>query len=280
MNVTTVSPLVVTVNVEIESQDAAVAGGAGLYGRYSYGRYGAREGIWRLLGALDTEGVTATFFVDGDDAGRHPQMVEEIVKGGHEIAQLGPPEIEVETDRNIIAQRIGSARETLARVVGRPVTGWRAAQGLLSEEALPVLAELGFDYDSSLQDDDHPYIFQEAGGRALVELPSFRFLTDTTYFHARRTDATVRKAWAEEFTAMHAEGSYIMLSVHTRGDFGSGRALRTRMVQDWLHRALATPGMELSTCAQLSARTQATPNTPEPFPKLVTFAQDMASGDA
>jgi peptidoglycan-N-acetylglucosamine deacetylase len=277
MNEQLVRPLIMTVNVEVESQDAAVAGGAGLFGRYSFGRYGAREGVWRLLNAMAEEKVQATFFVDGADADRHPHLVEAIMEGGHEIAQLGPPGIENVNNRAVLADRIGTDRERLSRVAGQPVTGWRAAQSLMSEETLPVLAELGFDYDSSFQDDDHPYLFQEGDTASLVELPSFRFLTDTTYFHARRTDASVRKAWREEFQAMHAEGSYIMLTAHSRGDFGCGRALRTRLVQDWLHMAVTTPGVEVLTCGSLATRTREICQSAEPFPRLDTFAQDMIS---
>lgn len=277
MNEQLVRPLIVTVNVEVESQDAAVAGGAGLFGRYSFGRYGAREGVWRLLNAMAEEKVQATFFVDGADAGRHPHIVEAIMEGGHEVAQLGPPGIEDVNDHAALAERIGSDRETLSRITGKPVTGWRAAQGLMSEETLPVLAELGFDYDSSFQDDDHPYLFQEGEAASLVELPNFRFLTDTTYFHARRSDAHVRKAWEEEFRAMHAEDSYIMLTAHSRGDFGCGRALRTRLVQDWLHMAVTTPGVQMITCGNLATRIRETCHSAEPFPRLDTFDQDMVS---
>lgn len=275
MQIHPASPLVITVNVDIESQDAAIAGGAGLYGRFSFGRYGAREGVWRLLDALAAEAMPATFFVDGEDAGRHPAVVAAICDAGHEIALLGSPGLEDVNDPARLAAWIGQARDALEQAAGRKVSGWRAGQGVLSEETLPVLAELGFDYDSSQLDDDHPYLFGTPGGASLVEIPGFRFLSDTTYFHARRTDATVCKAWAEELVALRAAGSLILMTVHSRGDFGCGRALRARMFHDWLHRARTTPGVEVMTCATLSARTRAAGLTPEPFPRLDVFAADM-----
>jgi peptidoglycan/xylan/chitin deacetylase (PgdA/CDA1 family) len=272
----TANPLVVTVNVEVESHDALVAGGAGLFGRYSYGRYGAREGVWRLLDTFKAEGVEATFFVDADDAERHPHIVEAILAEGHEVAHLGPPDIEAITDEAVLRQKLTASRDKLAKIAGRPVLGWRAAAGTLSVPTLPLLAELGYLYDSSFQDDDQPYLFGEAGGPVLVELPTFKYLTDGTFFHVRRTDETVRKTWAEEFVAMHAEGSYIALTISTRGDFGSGRALRTRIVGEWIGRAARTPGIEMTRCDRLAERCKAAGAKPEPFPWLEEFERDNA----
>ena len=78
-------PLVVSVNVDIETLDSERAGEAGLYGRYSYGRYGAREGFWRLSEVLKASAVKATFFLDPADARRNPEIVEAISADGHEI---------------------------------------------------------------------------------------------------------------------------------------------------------------------------------------------------
>lgn len=269
-------PVVVTVNVEVESHDALAAGGAGLFGRYSYGRYGAREGVWRLLDTFAAQGVAATFFVDADDAARHPHLVEAVLAGGHEVAQLGPPDIENEQDRSKLYDCLASSREALAALAGRPVVGWRAATGVMTEATLPLLAELGFLYDSSFQDDDAPYLFGEESGPALLELPTFKYLTDTTFYTARRTDETVRKAWAEEFVAIYAEAGYMALTVNARGDFGSGRALRTRIVGDWIARAARQPGVVIQRCDRLAESSKASGLRPEPFPTLENFAQDAA----
>jgi hypothetical protein len=268
-------PVVVTVNVEVESHDMALAEGAGLFGRYSYGRYGAREGVWRLLNVFATEGIKATFFVDADDAERHSHLVEAIMGGGHEVAQLGPIDISDENDPAVLRRRLVETRDRLAAVTGCEIKGWRAAQGVMSEQTLPQLAQIGLLYESSFQDDDHPYIFGENGSR-LVELPSFRYLTDTIFFNARQTDATVATAWSEEFAAMHAEGSYVMLTVNTRGDFGCGRAPRAAMVGDWISRVRRAPDIGFLRCDSLAAAIVDSASPQEPFPTLVEFAQDAA----
>src|SRR5699024_4029188 len=82
-------PVAVTINVDIEWGHINAAGAAGIFGKYGYGRYGMREGFWRLLDMLRVESVPATFFVASDDAERHPGVVAEILSAGHEVAALG-----------------------------------------------------------------------------------------------------------------------------------------------------------------------------------------------
>ncbi|WP_375460254.1 polysaccharide deacetylase family protein [uncultured Enterovirga sp.] len=267
---------VLTVNVEVESHDALVAGGAGLFGRYSYGRYGAREGVWRLLDTFAALQVPATFFVDADDALSHPHIIEAILAGSHEVAQLGPPDLEAETDRSRLRDRLATSRDALARIAGRPVAGWRAPAGIMTEPTLPILAELGFLYDSSFQDDDAPYLFGEEDGPTLMEVPTFKYLSDMAFYTARRNDETVRTAWGEEFAAIYAEGTgYAALTVNARGDFGSGRALRTRLVGEWIGRAKQYAGVTITRCDHLAEQRRASLRA-EPFPRLESFAQDAA----
>jgi hypothetical protein len=119
------------------------------------------------------------------------------------------------------------------------------------------LCESGYLYD-------HPYIFQN-NGNILVELPAFKFLTDTTFYSARRTDETVRKAWGEELAAMPIENSYIALTISARGDFGSGRSPRTKIVGDWINRSKRTPSIHISRCDQLAADRKVAGGAVEPL---------------
>jgi hypothetical protein len=174
----------------------------------------------------------------------------------------------------VLRERLGSTRQTLASVMGVPPKGWRAAAGVMTAETLPLLAELGFAYDSSFQDDDHPYLFANPGGTRLAELPTFKYLTDTTFYSVRQPDATVRTAWFEELRAMYDERSYLALTVSSRGDIGSGRALRARIVRDWIHHAAAMPGVNFLSCREL-VELKARDLTAEPFPFLEEFDGDL-----
>ena len=67
---------------------------------------------------------------------------------------------------------------TLTRITGRAPRGFRAPHGRLTERTLPHLAELGYRYDASFQDDDHPYRLDKEGGRGMIEVPHAEILID------------------------------------------------------------------------------------------------------
>lgn len=242
------TPLVVSVNVDVESLDADRAGEAGLFGRFSYGRYGAREGIWRLLEVFRIEGVNVTFFVAPEDAARHPRLIEAIVEGGHELSVYGQA---MDAGAPVAAGRIKAEREQFAKDVGVEPQGWRSVDGLLTRDTLRHLASAGYVYDSSAMDDDWPYLMQD-GKLRLMELPIMEYLRDATFYAGHHTHRRVRKVWFEELAATYAEGGYVPLVLHSRGDHGSGRADRARIVSDFLNHAARLPGVSIMRCDQLA----------------------------
>src|SRR3954470_24188584 len=58
-------------------------------GILSQGTYGAKVAVPLILELLAAKGVTATFFISGRVAERHPACVEAIVSAGHEVAHHG-----------------------------------------------------------------------------------------------------------------------------------------------------------------------------------------------
>jgi len=140
----------------------------------------------RVLDLLDRRGTKATCFVLGWVAERHPQLVQEIDRRGHEVACHGyshrliynqtPAEFIDETRR---------AKGALEQIVGRPVRGYRAASYSITRRslwALDVLVDAGFEYDSSIFPVRHdrygipgaprfPHVIERADGRSIVEFP-------------------------------------------------------------------------------------------------------------
>lgn len=107
--------------------------------------------LLELLSELD---ATATFFVLGEVARRHPRRVRELTAAGHEVACHGFLHWRADA-RSVreFARDVGQARELLEQVTGRPVRGFRAPEWSLRHLGNPrlrVVAELGFEYDSSL----------------------------------------------------------------------------------------------------------------------------------
>ncbi len=260
-------PVMVGINVDIDVLDAANAGDAGLFGRYSYGRYGAREGVWNLLHALEDNGVKATFFAVPEDMDRHPRVLSAILDGGHELAvrglvrrQAGEPEC---------LDRLSADRDAITRIAGASPVGWRALNGLVTQSTLPALAAAGYRYDSSAQDDDTPYVMASPDGVALVELPVFDYLTDSLFFAQRHSDARAAKAWREEADAQYCAGGYVNLTLHTRGDSGSGRPPRARRVGEFLRELGRRPGVAFYRAGDLAAAWRAAHPSSEPYPSMV-----------
>jgi polysaccharide deacetylase family protein (PEP-CTERM system associated) len=144
------------------------------------------ENTRRVLELLDRHDTKATCFVLGWVAERHPDLVREIDRGGHEVAchgyshrliyQQKPAEFAEETRR---------AKDVLEQTVGHPVRGYRAASYSITRRslwALDTLIQLGFDYDSSIFPVRHdrygipgaprfPHAIERADGRSIVEFP-------------------------------------------------------------------------------------------------------------
>ncbi|CAM3855945.1 polysaccharide deacetylase family protein [Bordetella tumulicola] len=257
-------PVVIGVNVDTESLDAANAGKGGLFGRHSYGRYGAREGVWRMLDEFSHAGVHVTFFMVPEDAQRHLHIVDAVLKQGHEIAVRG--KVQAEVGGASFLESLEQDRDMLQQITGHRPVGWRAANGLVTEKTLPALADLGYLYDSSAQDDDVPYVMRGLSGSTLVELPVFDYLTDATFYTHRHTDARVRKAWVEEADAQYNAGGYINLTLHTRGDVGSSRLPRVQIVGDFIRTMASRPDVEFYRAADLADAWREARTDTEAFP--------------
>ena len=109
---------------------------------------GVEEGTPRLLELFAQEQVAATFFTTGDVARRYPQVVEQIVAGGHELGSHG------DTHRRFSDMTATEAKVELAQsgqVLRHyyPVTAFRAPNLDFPEEFLPLLLETGYRVDSS-----------------------------------------------------------------------------------------------------------------------------------
>lgn len=107
-----------------------------------------------LLEMLAVAGCSATFFVLGEVAERLPGRIREIAEAGHEVASHGYLHLRA-CERSLEAFRsdLRHGKDLLEDLLGEPVLGFRAPEWSLRSLGslrLPIVAETGFRYDSSL----------------------------------------------------------------------------------------------------------------------------------
>lgn len=108
------------------------------------------ENTRRILDLLDDRDCRATFFVLGYVAERAPALVEEISRRGHEVASHGYGHDPLyELSEAELREDLGRSLDALEPHVDGAVAGYRAPSFSIHPEAVGVLSELGFEYDSS-----------------------------------------------------------------------------------------------------------------------------------
>ena len=160
-------------------------------------QYGARRGIWNILELLEKYRVKATFFVLGTTAEKYPETVQAAAKAGHEIAGMGYSFASIRTaSEEQERANVRRSAKVLEDIAGVKIRGWRCPDYRVSPKTLDILAEEGLVWDSSLLNDDLPYLFETAS-RKIVEIPFTTSTADKTYV-GLSLSATRRSRWSCE----------------------------------------------------------------------------------
>lgn len=138
----------------------------------------------RVLHLLREASVRATMFVLGKFAEAFPEVVREIRAEGHEIACHGYGHVEIfKQSRKEFASDVWRSKDILEQILGERVGGYRAPDFSVVRQtlwALEVLAEAGFEYDSSIFPVRHTRygIHDWPGAPVLVSLPGNQSITE------------------------------------------------------------------------------------------------------
>ena len=230
--------------------------------------YGPLVGVPRLLDLLDDFAIKATFFVPGLTADRYPGTVERIAAAGHEIghhsySHRSPVDLGADGEREDFERALAA----LDRVGVQP-KGHRSALWEASWRTPGLVAEYGLDYDSTLMDDDKPYLL-DTGRGTIAELPPHWSLDDwEQYAYLPRppigvnieSPTKVLDLWTSELDGMRRYGCLFMLTNHP---FLSGRPGRVETLRKLVEHALGRGDVEFATAAQVAARVRADPNAPK-----------------
>lgn len=153
-----------------------------------WGQYESRveRNTHKILDLFDENNVSGTFFTLGWVAKKYPKLVEEIAKRGHEVASHGySHKLIYKQSQNVFRQETIASKKILEDTAQMPIKGYRAASYSITKNslwALDILAEAGFEYDSSVFPVRHdrygipsspvePYIIETEKGNRIKEYP-------------------------------------------------------------------------------------------------------------
>ena len=253
-------PLFLTFDLDAETmwtaRDASYANRPVLM---SQGAYGWKVGVWRIMDLLRRYGLHATFFIPGVVIEQRPQVVEALLKDGHEIAHHS------HTHRWIINLSADEEREEMARgfeairrATGRAPRGYRSPAAEFSPITLGLLREYGFGYSSNFFDDDSPYLLTIDGARSdIVELPFRWVLDDAPFFQyslvlpgrTMHPPSAVLEAWRTEFDTLYAEDRMMMVAMHPQI---IGQPSRLAVLEGLIRHALGAGRVWMGRCDEIT----------------------------
>lgn len=150
------------------------------YRHYTAREYGTRIGIYRLLDAFAKVGAQASVATNATIAARYPQLIGDLIAGGHEIVAHSTDMngtiaggLVEEEERALIAQSL----DTLEQATGTRPSGWMSIARSQSWNTPRLLAEAGVRYMCDWVNDDLPYQVRTPAG-TIVNVPINHELSD------------------------------------------------------------------------------------------------------
>jgi peptidoglycan/xylan/chitin deacetylase (PgdA/CDA1 family) len=193
-------------------------------GRMSWGQYGNRVGVPRLLDLLDRYGIKASFYVPAVAALLYPDEQKRLVAEGHEIGIHGwihelNSVLPYEAERDLMFR----STDTLEKITGVRPVGLRTPSWDFSPNTLRIETELGLLYDSSLMADEDCYdLVMDGKSTGIVEVPVEWIRDDAVYFMMNRFQSLrpytppkdVLEIFLREFDAAYQAGGLFQLTMH------------------------------------------------------------------
>ena len=218
-------------------------------GVMSHQAYGPLVAVPRILELLAEYSLPATFFVPGLTADRYPRAVERILAAGHEVghhsyAHYSPIDQDADSERADFERALAALERHGVRPEGFRCPSWEPTL-----RTPRLVAEYGLAYDSSLMDDDRPYLLATGAGE-IVELPvhwslddwqQYAYLPRPSFRNPIESPRKVLELWTAELDAMRRYRCLFMLTCHP---FLSGRPHRTEVLRGLIEHALAAGDVE------------------------------------
>ncbi|MQR02570.1 polysaccharide deacetylase family protein [Glaciimonas soli] len=182
------APFAVALSFDSDHETNELRDGGKSISRLSWGQYGARVGMPRLLKLLARHDVPASFYVPAVAAMLYPDEQRDVIARGHEIGIHGwihelNSILSYEVEKDLML-RSADALEKITKV--RPV-GIRTPSWDFSPNTLRIVKEMGLLYDSSLMADEECYeLMLEGEPTGVIEIPVEWIRDDAVYFTMNR----------------------------------------------------------------------------------------------
>jgi peptidoglycan-N-acetylglucosamine deacetylase len=193
-------------------------------GRLSWGQYGHRVGVPRILDVLRRHDVRASFYVPAVTALLYPDEQRQLIAHGHEVGIHGwihelNSGLTFEAERDLMLR----SSDALERITGVKPLGMRTPSWDFSAHTLRIAKEMGLLYDSSLMADEDCYeLLLDGEATGVIELPVEWVRDDAVYFWMNRfashrpytPPADVYDIFRREFDGAYAEGGVCQITFH------------------------------------------------------------------
>jgi hypothetical protein len=193
---------------------------------------------------LEKEGFRGTFYMLTTEAVRHPDIVRDLLKRGHEVAFHGDIHFGFRNDSPEEQElRIRFMRQQMQGILGddaRKATGFRAPEESYNPTTEVLLRKHGVLHhaaDLAAHDDRLPFFSLSEPGvpvsEALVVLPRSQ-MDDVTFTADRLSVEQVQKIMMQDIDLAVCSGAFSLLSVHTQ--YYVNGALMMRAMGDYVRK--------------------------------------------
>lgn len=249
----------VALSFDSDHESSELRSGGQSIGNMSWGQYGSRVGVPRILDVLARYAIPATFFVPAVVARLHVEEQRRVVGEGHEIGMHGWIHESNSTLPSAVERELAMrAVDTLAAIAGKRPVGMRTPSWDFSPATLAIAQELGLVYDSSLMADDDCYeLLLDGKPSGVVEVPVEWIRDDGAYLWYSRTSAArpqlsppdVLDIFVRELDAAFDEGGLFQLTMHPHV---IGYRSRIWILEEIIRHARAHPNVWFATHCQVA----------------------------
>lgn len=230
----------------------------------SWYRYGANEGVYRMLDLWDKYQIKVTSHVVGEAAMKYTELAKAIADRGHEIAAHGIAWAD-QWNKSYAEELdfVGQGVDVVEKITGQRAVGYNCNWLRRSPNTLKVLQELNFLYHIDDVSRDEPFITM-VRGKKFVVMPYTLRNNDIVNIEGKHwsPDQFLYQLKAE-FDQLYAEGKdrRRMMSVSLHDRIGGSPAI-VRVMDEFIRYANSHEGVVFMRKVDIAKMVVNDPNTP------------------